>query len=252
MEDLVQIRFVGDRNHSDRPLSDEEQAIASAIRQPLEGTLSGLGFSTDDGMRYLRRKGHLIHFFKLTVRFLTRRDNSVRSDGYHIGFHFGEALDLTPGLAIQTGQPTRATVVEENTVHYSVAKKSHYARSCARVCAAAQAINAHRWSLLQSEKDYSDFHLWREPSMEKVYLRTIQGRHGDADAWLRLLLHPWRDVSASTRDGAASGLEARPDPPDEPASTFRQLDAPARVRLVESTIKATIERNALGFLYAAA
>jgi hypothetical protein len=143
-------------------------------------------------------------------------------------------------------------VVEDNTVHYSVAKKAHYARSCTKVAAAAQEISQHRWSLVQSESDYAAFHLWRTASMEKVYLLTMQGRHRDADAWLRLLLHPQRDAYRYYRDGAASGLEAPGRPPEESASMFRQLDETARVRVVDDAITSTIQRNALGFLYAKA
>jgi hypothetical protein len=193
LETVVQIRPAWDRDRPE-PLGDEERAIAMAICPPLEAALRRLRFSTDDGLRYFRRSDHLIHFFKLTFRFLTRQDDTVRSDGYHVGFRFGEALDLTPGLVLKSGVVTRATVVEENTVHYSVAKKAHYARSCTKVAAAAQEINQYRWSLVQSESDYAAFHLWRKASMEKVYLLTMQGRHRDADAWLRLLLHPQRDA----------------------------------------------------------
>jgi hypothetical protein len=54
------------------------------------------------------------------------------------------------------------------------------------------------------------------------------------------------------RDGAASGLEAPGRPPEESVSTFRQLDESARIRVVEDAITSTIQRNALGFLYATA
>jgi hypothetical protein len=234
---------------SDEVAHDEPRSIAEHLRPNIEPNLRNLGFITDDGIRFFRRNGHLIHFFKLVVQHLGKGAHGARTDGNHLWFYFGEALDFTPGLLIRSGKMTCATVVEENTDVYSIAKQTHYLKACEKICSAATEIDKARWAQVQTEDDYLDFHLRCSPSLEKIYLLTVQSRHNEADAWLRLLLHKDRAIRAFKGEG--SGIEIYRDIPEEPVVVFSSLSGSDRVCVVEEKIKSNILLNEIGFLYEA-
>lgn len=236
---------------SDQIAGDELRSIVEELRPSLEISFLELGFATNDGVRFFRRRGHLIHYFKLVVQSLNMGDHGARTSGNHLGFHFGEALDLTPGLAIREGEKTSATVVEENTDVYSIAKSSHYAKAIAKTLSAAKSIDGGRWAQLQSENDYLDFHLRCSPSIEKIYLLTLQDKHDEADAWLRLLLHESRAIRTISEKGAGAEIEIYKDPPGECELAFSKQSKTERMRAVEQEIDKNIAFNEIGFLYEA-
>ncbi len=233
---------------SDQVVGDELRSICGDLLPFIDATFRQLGFSTNDGVRFFRRKGHLLHYFKLVIKSLRQGDDGARTDGNHIGFHFGEALDLAPGLLIGRGK-TEAAVVAPSTGVYPITKSSHFPKASRSLCTALQDIDQYRWTQIQSENEYVDFHLRCAPSMEKVYLLTAQEKHDEANAWLRLLVHDSRALRAASSNDNTERFDICKDPPGEAEATFSLLSLPQRVRVVEAGTWKNIERNDLGFLY---
>lgn len=210
-----------------------------------------LGFISDNGVRFFRRKNDLVHFYIFSVKKYYKGMCGVRTDGHRIQCYFGELLTYTPDIKVIDYEnlylPRRLRSCElVDPILFE--HKKHFKKASDKIIEAVKDIEKNRSSLIYTEQDYEDYHLRGSASLEKVYYLTAHKRHQEADAWLHLMTHKYRGLYGSISQG---NLKLQYKKPSEQEVEFSQLSYDQRIKYVENLRSHNIKANQLEYLYEA-